>query len=76
MRAAAWLLSRTLPDRYAERNAATVTPEQLSQTLNYFAVEMARQVTDAAVRRRLRTALRRIVEDAASGLTLPAKVRS
>lgn len=60
-RAAAWLLARTYPERYAARAAETVTPKQVADSMEFFAGVIADEVKDADVRRRLRNALRIVV---------------
>jgi hypothetical protein len=60
-RAAAWLLARAYPERYAARAAETVTPKQVADSMEFFAGVIADEVKDADVRRRLRNALRIVV---------------
>lgn len=58
-RAAAWLLSRSYPERYAARAAETVTPQQIEDSLEFFAAQVAREVKDAKARSRIRISLRK-----------------
>lgn len=56
-RAAAWLLARRYPERYAARAAETVTPQQIEDSLAYFAAQVAREVKDPSARSRIRISL-------------------
>ncbi len=58
-RAAAWLLSRRYPERYAARAAETVTPQQIQDSLEYFAAQVAREVKDPSARSRIGISLRK-----------------
>ena len=58
-RAAAWLLMRRYPERYAARAAETVTPQQIEDSLEYFANQVAREVKDASARSRIMISLRK-----------------
>ena len=56
--AAAWLLARRFPQRYALRRAGTVTPEQVDATLREFSRVVAEETTDAAQRLRMTKRIR------------------
>lgn len=60
-RAAAWLLSRRFPDRFAQRGANTVTPRQIAATLKNFTQIIAEEVPDRDARRRIRLRVRKLV---------------
>lgn len=67
-RAASWLLSRRYPELYSHRGAETVTPRQIAESLEYFAAEIAEEVTSASLRRRITTKLRKTVRKITSEL--------
>ena len=52
-RAAAWALERRFPQRYGQRRARTITPEQISQVLEQFAEIVTQEVTEAAGRQKI-----------------------
>jgi hypothetical protein len=52
-RAAAWMLERRFPERYANRAADTATIEQLAQIVNRFTDLMIAEIEDAALRQRI-----------------------
>ncbi|MBL8826479.1 MAG: hypothetical protein JNM18_05800 [Planctomycetaceae bacterium] len=52
-RAAAWVLERTYPDRYATRKPRVLTIAELTETLDRFAELVAEHVPDLAARQKL-----------------------
>lgn len=52
-RAAAWVLERTYPDRYATRKPRLLTITELTETLDRFAEVVAEHVPDLATRQQL-----------------------
>lgn len=61
-RAAAWLLERKFPQRYAPRAAGSLTPEQVAQLLVELAEIVVAEVTDALLRRRILRRLKRLLQ--------------
>ncbi|MCE9604579.1 MAG: hypothetical protein K8U03_06695 [Planctomycetia bacterium] len=61
-KAAAWLLERRYPDRYAARRAATMTREQVGIVLNQFAEILCRGISNRNDRLKVGAHLLRLTE--------------
>ncbi len=66
-RAAAWVLERLYPDRYAAREPRSFTAEQLGELLTQFAEAILREVPDQKLRRRIRKRLAGLARKGAKG---------
>lgn len=58
-RAAAWLLTRRHPDRYAARAARTTTPHQIDQTMYFFAKRVVQEIASPDDRKRVKVRLKK-----------------
>lgn len=52
-RAAAWALERRFPQRYGQRRARTITPQQVAQVLEQFAEIVTQEVAEVADRQKI-----------------------
>jgi hypothetical protein len=62
-RAAAWLLERTYPQRFARRNMRYVTPEEIEGLFITLADAIGEEIPDEAVRRRVCTRLVQLADE-------------
>lgn len=58
-RAAAWLLSRRYPDRYAARSAEAATPRQVDRTMHFFAKCVIEEIASPVDRKRVKQRLKK-----------------
>lgn len=58
-RAAAWLLTRRHPDRYAARAAGVATPHQIDQTMYFFAKRVVQEIASPDDRKRVKLRLKK-----------------
>lgn len=62
-RAAAWLLERTYPQRFARRNMRYITPEEIEGLFVMLAEAVGEEITDGPTRRRVCTRLVQLADD-------------
>lgn len=61
-RAAAWMLERKFPQRYAPRPSEAVTLEQFTQILDSFVDLIVAEISDAPLRQRILDRLKQVAE--------------
>ena len=74
-RAAAWLLERTDPNRYAKQPPATCRPEDLDRAFTRIMDSALSHVSDAESRNAMYESLAKIMEEETARLFLPPSVR-
>ena len=74
-RAAAWLLERTQPERFAPRPAGAVRPEQVEDACHRLIEAALQEIDDPEGRRRAHSRLRRAVDAVVRNLFTPGRPR-
>ncbi|MBA4019547.1 MAG: hypothetical protein C0483_20480 [Pirellula sp.] len=69
-RAAAWLLTRRHPERYAARAANTTTPHQVDQTMYFFAKRVVQEIASPDDRKRVKLRLKKFQKEYVDQLRL------